>query len=634
MNTLPFRANYEIKDPQILFGRKEELQKLCDFAEGLLQIEVIGARRFGKTCLLKSFITLQKENLNSKTYPLYVDVYSDGIKGTPNVYRYLTSQLVANLLNDGYIEEGELTIDDFNITPSKNWKKVFKQLGVVEDEIDQIGIFDEAIELFSQQLGQTILLIFDEYEKAVDAFDNINGLMHIRKMTNSSSSLSFWIAGASSWKKFVVSCTQDIRGSGVFNGITFNVDVCPLKKEDFHDMWNYECGLIGDDIKRKHLESLWEKVFTSSGGVPCFAKEIGGFIYIEDNYPQYYRLKNHFVELEKNLTDSEIKCLRMLSFSPQEFKASEKPESIVTLEQYGLICTDENNKYYVVSHFFAEFIRSGVYEEQLSNDGDYTTIEPIVREIADAIYKINDKWMLLYGKYMFDPANDTQRLYQDLSSRCDSREKVPNFVNSIYLLYWEGAKENNKAGEKIPEQFKVTMFRKSMDRIRHILGKAHQQDKLEQNWGQLDKATALKEIWGEPIEPQCSQDWLYFQECMLKRFLLELNEIYESIEPQSAGKAKLHPSKTRKNTHRPTANKHLGLEDGKEYEGVIVDTTDQYGNTFLKVKCNQFPFPLQIRSKRNAVDVDDIVSFRAVVEPNKNDPQKKFWFAEDVHLKE
>ena len=261
MNTSPFRAHSEIEDPKLLFGRKEELKKLCDYAEGLLQVEIIGARRFGKTSLLKSFITRQKECVNRKTYPVYIDVDSDSIEGTTNVYRYLTSQLVANLLTDGYINEGELTIDDFNINLNKDWRKVYKQLGMVEDEIDQIGIFEKAVELFSQQIEQTILLIFDEYERAVDAFDNIKGLMHIRQMTNESNSLSFWIAGASPWKKFILGSTQDVRGSGVFNGITFNVDVCPLKKEDFHDMWDHECSLVVDDAKRKHLESLWEKVF-------------------------------------------------------------------------------------------------------------------------------------------------------------------------------------------------------------------------------------------------------------------------------------------------------------------------------------------------------------------------------------
>lgn len=604
MNTSPFRANSEIKDPQLLFGRKEELKKLCDFAEGLLQVEIIGARRFGKTCLLKSFITLQKENINRKAYPIYIDINSDGIVGTTNVYRYLTSQLVANLLTDGYIDEGELIIDDFTIIPNKKWKKVYKQLGKIEDEIDQIGIFEEAIEIFSKQIGQTILLVFDEYEKAVEAFDNINGLMHIRKMTNDSNSLSFWIVGASPWKKFILACSQDIRGSGVFNGITFNVDVCPLNREDFHDMWNYECSLIYDDTKRKRLELLWEKVFVSSGGVPCFAKEIGGFTYIEDHYPQYYRLKNHFVELEKNLTESEIKYLRMLSVSPQEYNASEKPESVVTLEQYGFICTDENNRYYVTSRFFADFIRAGVYDEKMSNE-DIISIETIVREIANAIYKINDRWMNLHGKYMFDPSNDTHRLYQALSEKCDIPEKAPNFVNSIYLLYWEGTKENGKAGDKLPEYFKKTMFRKAMDRIRHVFGKAHQQDKLDTNYDQIDKATALQFIIGDSVEPQSASDWLHFQERMLILFLQELKELDDSIGKE--------------------------LRDGVSFDGIIVEITGQDGKKYKNVQYKYCMYPLRPKcSKLDILSIGDEVSFVAREETDIYNPSISHWYAYNV----
>ena len=435
MNNIPFRANYEIKNPQFLFGRKEELANLCNYAEGMHQVEIVGARRFGKTCLVKSFITKQKENIKRKTYPIYIDVHSDGIEGTTNVYRYLTSQLISNLLIDGYIEEKELTIDDFVFSPDKRWRKVYKQLGAVEDEIDQIGIFDEAIKEFYHRIEQTILFVFDEYEKAVDAFDNINGLMHIRKLTNDSNSLSFWIVGASPWKKFILNCSQDVRGSGVFNGVTSNVNVCPLKKEDFHEMWNYECSLITENIKRRHLETLWEKVYASSGGVPCFAKEIGAFTYIENKYPQYNRLNNHFVELEKNLTESEIKHLRMLSFSSQKYTDTEKPEPIVSLEQYGFIRINDNNMYYIASRFFAEYLRAKVYEEQLKNDTETSSLDTIVDEIEEAFYRINDKWNNLHNKFMFDPTNDTARLYKALRLKCDNREKFPTFINSIYLLF-------------------------------------------------------------------------------------------------------------------------------------------------------------------------------------------------------
>lgn len=603
MNTPPFRANKDIEDPKLLFGRKEELKKLCDYAEGLLQVEIIGARRYGKTCLLKSFITQQKESVNRKTYPVYIDVSSASIEGTTNVYRYLTSQLVANLLIDGYINEGELTIDDFNINPNKDWRKVYKQLGMVEDVIDQIGIFEKAVELFSEQIEQTILLIFDEYERAVDAFDNIKGFMHIRKMTNDSNSLSFWIAGASPWKKFILGSTQDVRGSGVFNGITFNVDVCPLKKEDFHDMWEHECSLVADDAKRKHLESLWEKVFASSGGVPCFAKEIGGFTLIDNIYPQYYRLKNHFVELEKNLTDGEIKCLRRLSISPQEYTETEKPESVVTLEQYGLICTDDNNKYYVASRFFADFIRAGMYDEKLS-DEDITSIDTIVNEIANTIYKINDRWKSLNGKFMFDPSNDTHRLYLALNEKCDSLEKAPNFVNSIYLLYWEGSKENGKAGEKLPEYFRKTMFRKSMDRIRHIFGKAHQQDKLDTNYDQIDKIPALQFIIGDSIEPQSPSDWLYFQERMLILFLQELKDLDDSIGKE--------------------------LQDGALFNGVIVEVKNK-GVKFKNVKYKYWHMPLRpYRCYLDSFCNGEEVLFTAKRIMDPYDPSKSYWMAKDV----
>ena len=616
MNMNPFRANYEIDNPKLLFGRKKELANLCDYAEGMHQVEIVGARRFGKTCLIKSFIKQQKENVKRKTYPIYVDVYSDGIKGTTNVYRYLTSQLVANLLTDGYIEERELTIDDFVFIPNRKWRKVYKQLGAVEDEIDQIGIFEDAIKAFSHLIKQTMLFIFDEYEKAVDAFDNINGLMCIRKLTNESNSLSFWIVGASPWKKYILNCSQDVRGSGVFNGITINVNVCPLKKEDFHDMWDYECSLITDGTKRKHLNSLWEKVFASSGGVPCFAKEIGAFTYIENKYPQYNRLNNHFVELEKNLTESEIKHLRMLSFSSQKYTDTEKPEPIVSLEQYGFIRINDNNMYYIASRFFAEYLRAKVYEEQLKNDTETNSLDTIVDEIEETFYKINDKWSNLHNKFMFDPTNDTQRLYKDLRLKCDRREKIPTFINSIYLLYWEGAKEN-KAGEKIPHQFKSSMFRKSMDRIRHILGKAHQQDKLEQYWGQLDKATALIEIWGDSVEPQTSHDWLYFQECMLKRFLQELNDIYESIGNQSIGKVYSTPI-TSNNPKVVVGVFKKGIAGRKAF--VMQDSTG-----YLQ----------EIRNIREGEKLKDgdVVVYYLCSEPNPIDPSKKFWFAEDVHLK-
>ena len=339
------------------------------------------------------------------------------------------------------------------------------------------------------------------------------------------------------------------------------------------------------------------------GICPCFAKEIGGFTYIEGDYPQYYRLKNHFVELEKNLTEGEIRCIRKLSISPQEYTESEKPDSVVTLEQYGLICTDENNKYYVASRFLADYIRAGVYEEKLSQEGGIS-IEAIVKEIVTVIYKINDKYKSLYGKFMFDPANNTTLLYQALSTKCDSPEKAPNFVNSIYLLYWEGAKENGRAGEKLPEYFRKTMFRKSMDRIRHIFGKAHQQDKLDTNYDQIDKIPALQFIIGDSIEPQSPSDWLYFQERMLILFLQELKDLDDSIGKE--------------------------LRDGALYNGIIVEVENK-GAKFKNVKYKYWHMPLRpYKCYLDSFCIGEEVCFTVKEIMDPYDPSKSYWMAKDV----
>ena len=608
MNTTPFRTN-GIEDPNLLFGRQEELNNLCDYAEGLHQVEIIGARRFGKTCLVKCFITLQKENPNRRVYPVYLDPYSDlnGTKGTTNVYRYLTSKIISNLLIDGYIDDYALTIDDNIIVPNKKWEKIFKQLENVSDEIDQICIFDETVEIYSEQIGQIILLIFDEYEKAVDAFDKIDGLLHLRQLSGRSSNpISFWIVGASPWKKFIEGSNKDVRGSGVFNGVTQNQNVCPLNLSDFSQMWKHECNLIPDESKRVIINSLLEKVYESSGGVPCFAKEIGATTLIKGDYPQYNHLSNHFAELEKNLTVEELKHLKALSSSPHEFSSSEIPGSIVELETYGLIKKNEQGRYYIPCRFFADYILAKLYDEKVSTTKSVDFITYVDR-IAETIRQINEIWHNKYKKYMFDVSNNTQSYYKNLRIPCDNSDKFTIFINSIYLLYWEGAKENNNAGEKIPSEYKWTLFRMAMDRIRHVFGKAHEQSKLSTRYGQMNKQSALSEITGYSTEPETPEEWLRFQECMLKRLLNELSDIHKSITLKDV--------------------------NGERSSGVIVEVSKPNGKIFKKVKSEISHHLLRIKnSNLNELHNGDRVSFLATQEIDPNNPLMTFLVAYEVKL--
>ncbi len=605
MNTTPFRTNCEIKDPNWLFGRKEELKNLCDYAEGLQQVEIVGARRFGKTSLIRSFITIYKEKSGRRAYPIYLDIYSDNIKGTTNVYRYLSSRIISNLYVDGLINDNVISFDDINIAPSKNWKKIYKQLGDINDEIEQISIFDETVEFFSEQIGQTLLLIFDEYEKAIDSFDKIDGLMHLRTKTNTTNYLSFWIIGATPWKKLIIESNMDVRGSGVFNGITFELYVKPLDWIDFKDMWTNECKLINEDSKRQQLIALCEKIYESSGSVPCFAKIIGFTFLIEKNYPQYNCLTVQFAEIERNLTNSEIRSLRELLSSPKQYLDTDKKESIISLEDYGIIRMDDNNRYYIPSRFFADYLRAKLQEEK-SSTIDIIDYNKYVDGIAEKICRINDIWHNKFGIYMFDIENDTQRHYSTLRKPCDNPDQFTSFINAIYLLYWEGAKENEIAGYKIPDYFKRTIFRMSMDRIRHVFGKAHEKYKLTTRYGQVSITTALSEITGYSTEPETPEEWLSFQECMLKRLLKELSDINKSITPE--------------------------VVNGGTFTGVVVEIVKPDGKIFKNVQSEISHRLLRIKnSNLNDLHDGDNVSFIARQESDPTDSLMTYWVAYNVH---
>jgi hypothetical protein len=409
---------------------------------------------------------------------------------------------------------------------------------------------------------------------------------------------------------------EDYRASKVFNGIQHDFYVCPLVFDDFQEMWSHECSLIPDITKRQYLESQCKKVFISSGGVPCFAKEIGTYIYIKGMYPKYDCISKHFPEIVKTLSDEETRCLRELLFAPKEYDPIMIPNSINVLENYGLIIKDEQNKYNISIRFFADYLHAKLLDEQIESS-DSLDVDTIVNKIEDLFYNINEKWKDLYdGKYMFDTVNDTQKCYRALRLICDSREKVPNFINSIYLLYWEGSKEN-KNGDKIPNPFKGTMFRKSMDKLRHILGKAHQQDKLETAYGQIDKQSALEYIWGNRTEPQSPLDCQLFQKCMLNSFLQELNNLYTFIEKEYTIET-IDPSLSEIVTKFASGTYKIGVFGRKD----VVEQDSGYRH--------------EVRSIRNGEDIanGDYVEYTLCREPHRDPLRDWFYYAEDVHLKQ
>ena len=125
----------------------------------------------------------------------------------------------------------------------------------------------------------------------------------------------------------------------------------------------------------------------------------------------------------------------------------------------------------------------------------------------------------------------------------------------------------------------------------------------------------MKEIWGDPTEPQSPQDWLHFQECMLNRFLQELTNIYQSIENQPAVRT-------------------VSIQPSVCVPKVVTGTFKK--GTFGKqdfVIQDDWNFMHEIRSIRDDeyIEDGDHVEYNLCWEPNPRDSSKKYYYAMDVH---
>ena len=124
----PFIVGIDITSTKDLFGRNREIETLISCAKRKGNAGIIGARRFGKTCLMKSLETYLVNNSSIGAYPLYFDVKTQcGIKkNTPAVYRSMASLLASKMCLDNllpeYLEDVLWIFLAMNSTCEYKWK--------------------------------------------------------------------------------------------------------------------------------------------------------------------------------------------------------------------------------------------------------------------------------------------------------------------------------------------------------------------------------------------------------------------------------------------------------------------------------------------------------------------------------
>ena len=174
----------DISNKLSLYGRDTLLRKLIILAKRCENASIIGARRFGKTCLLKSIITEIRDSKNIKVYPIYLDFKTEDIKGTDAAYRYMISSLVVSLNNDKIFTSEE----DFGlikISPSDDWTEVDEQLLSLSSVRLQTCL-KKIVTFFAAFMEKTILFVIDEYEYLFKyVLDSPASFMKLRDLSTS-----------------------------------------------------------------------------------------------------------------------------------------------------------------------------------------------------------------------------------------------------------------------------------------------------------------------------------------------------------------------------------------------------------------------------------------------------------------
>ena len=609
----PFIVNNVIEDVNCLYGRSKCIDALVSCAKRRENAGIIGARRFGKTSLLKSMLSYIESHPELNALPIYFDVKDDftGIhKDTPQVYYTLAAILAKKMCEKGILQEGNYNISRRCILDvSTDLSDMIVQMSSWHSEYQTKAFFNLTDEVCKH--GKYVLLLLDEIDSLLlDALNTASDFGRIRgAATDKSEKLAFWIAGTSSWKSITTSI-----GSPELNCGLEQIRLSSLDKEDFSAMWRYECSLIEDKGLCQQLISLEDVIYSKTGGVPYYAKYIGSSFLngTITEMPDYSILRDYLMGVyeSKYMTETERSALKILAKGPKVF-GNDVPDGVNSLYIKGLVEISNIEEYYIAIQYLADYINAINTNRILETSPD---IEKKEREIlVDEIMRLRVEINKSYkNNSPFVPSDEDTIDFNNLKIPCYDESALFAFATSLYKLYYEGSGKGNR----LPVGFHDNDFSKMVRFLRH---KCDHQNCISDLMDD-DELYDMINNGNHPISPE------HFKNIQSNILLLFKDELLSMQEKSPKGKQK-------KVKTSPILVKSKQLEDGKEYEGIIVEVSNQFG-TFLNVKCTLFPYPLQINSQREDVYEDEEVIFRALNKPNVKDPTKSFWMADDVHLKD
>ena len=517
----PF-SKHTIESVEDLFGRKELIENLLAYAKRRENIALIGTRRFGKTCIFRSLRNYLLKTEDAPVFPVFLDFKEVGfmIIGTAEVYRFILAKLIGELCAAGFYTKKE-DFTKIDIIPSKDWEDNYENLQSLK--IGKLNAFiGDIIRYFSGIMEKTILFLIDEYEHLFQkSFSNPEGFMPLRTLSSENEKdkvkpFAFWIAGAVGWKDL---CS--LIGSAELNVINASLNLMPLEKKDFDAMWKYEVSLCKDKEKCEMLLSKMDFAFQKTGGVPYYAKILGGKLIVEGREPDYTILSEYFDQIYNTLDESERKLLKDIAVLPKNYKDS---AILKVLQNKGLIYKVEN-KFEIRVGYYADYIRTIGNNNSILNTAK---TEVLSDDIFSLFTTINEQRKRKSKGVIFDVTNVDFNLYKGLKASCQNVENLKSFISTVYLTFLEKTKSDGKAGNNLPVSIHYGTFGLAIDMLRHVYV-GHLEEKMELTSGKMNKKDALVFFLGSDNEPYHPEEFSQLQLSILTKYKEELVKLLNLV---------------------------------------------------------------------------------------------------------
>ena len=604
----PFIVGVDITDINKLYGRKRQIDILTSCAKRKGNAGIIGARRFGKTCLLKSLENNLRLSDVSCAYPVYFDVKTQtGIKkDTPAVYRSMAALLASKMCSDGILQEGDFKISRrCSLDVSDDKLDMLIQMKEWKPEYQKEALFFLAEKV--AELGKYVLLLLDEIDYfLLEALESPSDFSRIRgAATDKNCNLKFWVAGTSTWSSI---CTT--IGSPELNCGLENVTLTSLIYEDFVEMWHNECIHIGNMAIRSSFIEMSRQIYEKTGGVPYYAKFIASHMLNSGSLtlPQYEIIRDYLCEIVNSrfISNQERSSLYLLAKQSKMY-VDTIPDGVTSLKAKGLVSISSDSLFYLPIGYLSDYLNACDQDKEVmgENNIEQTEIDILVDQIIQLRINVN-KTSGNEGK-IFPPSDEDPGEFDVLRIKCTSKSTLDSFANSVCKLYYEGS---NK-GQNLPNGFIRRDFSNLVRALRNI------GDHRECIPTSMSEAR-LYTIVNNGLRPFLIDHFKNIQLNVLNMFTQELLAMLSCSRTSNLKQARQFV------TDRPI------LVPDNEYEGKIIMV-----GSYKKIECDIYPFPLKIEDC-NDCDVfeDEIVIFTAKSRPNDRDANKTFWYATHVRLKE